>query len=421
MTDLICASRVRKVPEIPPPGVTLGFPAIQALQHLFSCTGIVKVPERRLQPRVVTLIYPCEQTVRGIHKESMFVPSIHFVQRHLGTQWPELWKTAEPDIDQHPGRVSDGETSWILQTYLRIENALRELGLRVTISDSFSLGSINIAHRDSLNRWLGPYLKNYIVCVRADRPQSTVCNWEIAQNGLTGTAHGKSFVPSWPQPGLLKRKRERGHTMSRAAYFGRLGTTSPWLTSPAFTDSLNRMGIQLRLEQAEWHDYREVDLVIAHRQEAPCMLLHKPASKLINAWLAGVPALLSDEPAFRELRRTELDYFIVNSEQDAIRAVTALRSQPRLYDAMVTNGLKRAEEFNTDATRRTWVRTLQDDIVPDAERFFSARDKAANNLVHQIRLLLRQRMDSLRFRETYRVQMENIQRGRAAAGGAAVP
>jgi hypothetical protein len=349
----------------------------------------------------------------------MLVPSIHFVQRHLSTQWPELWKTAEPDIDQHPGRISDGETSWILQTYLRIENGLRELGFRVTISGSFSLGSINIAHRDSLNRWFGPYLKNYIVCVRADRPASTVCNWEILQNGLSGGAKGTSFVPSWPQPGLLKRNPERGHSLHRAAYFGRLGTTSSWLTSPAFLESLSRMGIQFRLDNCEWHDYSEVDFLIAHRQEAPCMLLYKPASKLINAWLAGVPALLSDEPAFRELRRTELDYFIVNSESDAIRAVTALRSQPRLYDAMVANGFKRAEEFTVDATRKRWVQTVQDEIVPDAERFFSARDKAANNLIRQTGLLLRQRMDSHRFRETYRVQMENIRHGRAAAGGAA--
>jgi hypothetical protein len=341
----------------------------------------------------------------------MLVPSIHFVKRNLSSQWPELWKTVESDIDENPARISDGETTWILQTYLRIENELRESGFRVTITDDFVAGSVNIAHRDALNRWLGPYVNNYIVCVRADRPPSTVSNWEILQNGLGGAAKGNSFIPSWPQPGLVARKRSRGHSLQRAAYFGRLGTTSSWLTSPAFAESLNRMGIQFRLEESRWYDYSEVDLLIAHREEAPCMLAHKPASKLINAWLAGVPAILNDEPAFRELRRTELDYCIVNSAQDVLRAVSALRSQPRLYDAMVANGLKRAEEFSVDATRKTWVRTLQDQIVPDAERFFEEREGVRVNPVEQIRLLLQQKMEMRRFRETYRMQMDSIRTG----------
>jgi hypothetical protein len=47
-----------------------------------------------------------------------------------------------------------------------------------------------------------------------------------------------------------------------------------------------------------WHDYSTDDLVLAVRDLTEKDALVKPASKLVNAWIAGVPALLGPEPAF---------------------------------------------------------------------------------------------------------------------------
>ena len=53
----------------------------------------------------------------------------------------------------------------------------------------------------------------------------------------------------------------------------------------------------------------------------------KPASKLVNAWHAGVPALLGPEPAYQALRM-QFDYIEIRSPEDAIREVIRLKENP---------------------------------------------------------------------------------------------
>jgi hypothetical protein len=67
-----------------------------------------------------------------------------------------------------------------------------------------------------------------------------------------------------------------------------------------------------------WYEYVDVDLALGYQHEAPTMLAFKPASKLINAWLAEVPPLLGPEPAYQNLRRSELDYLPVDSGRDVL-------------------------------------------------------------------------------------------------------
>ena len=68
----------------------------------------------------------------------------------------------------------------------------------------------------------------------------------------------------------------------------------------------------------------------------------KPSTKLVNAWIAGVQALLGPEPGFQDIRQTPLDYFEVKTPVEVLNAIHRLRSQPALYEQMVSNGLKRA-------------------------------------------------------------------------------
>jgi hypothetical protein len=94
----------------------------------------------------------------------------------------------------------------------------------------------------------------------------------------------------------------------------------------------------------------------------------KPATKLVNAWQAGVPALLGPEQAFQELRRSELDYLEVASVAEAREAVLQLRRDPGLYRAMVENGLRRGEEFAPEALVPRWAGLLFETIPALAER-----------------------------------------------------
>ena len=59
---------------------------------------------------------------------------------------------------------------------------------------------------------------------------------------------------------------------------------------------------------------------------------NKPFTKLVNAWRAGVPAILGPESAFQSLHRENTDYFDVRSLDEIKRSLEALRPQPGDYE-----------------------------------------------------------------------------------------
>jgi hypothetical protein len=119
----------------------------------------------------------------------------------------------------------------------------------------------------------------------------------------------------------------------------------------------------------EWHDYSEADLVLAVRDLTERDALVKPPSKLVNAWMAGVPALLGPEPSFRQLKRSPLDYIEVTTPQEALDAIRRLQEDPHLYQQMIAHGLKRSEEFTPDSLAQRWRDVLAEPVAQRYERW----------------------------------------------------
>src|SRR5215475_12775147 len=106
---------------------------------------------------------------------------MHFVARALKAQWPDIDRLAERDIEGHAQRFRGGVNNWIVQTFLRLRASLRAAGIDSAIGERLVPDCVNIAHRDSLNRFLAPYHRSYIVGIRADRPPLHACKWEVVQ------------------------------------------------------------------------------------------------------------------------------------------------------------------------------------------------------------------------------------------------
>ena len=145
------------------------------------------------------------------------------------------------------------------------------------------------------------------------------------------------------------------------------------------------------------------------------MLQHKPASKLINAWLAGTPALLADEPAFAHLKRSALDYIAIETPQDVIAAVDRLRASPAEYLAMADNGRRRGAAFSAQATKLRWMRFLLDDVVPDAIDWRNAQRSSRFGWLAQFGAMARQKIATKRFK--LRVYREWQQQSYLRVGG----
>ena len=290
---------------------------------------------------------------------------------HAGAS--EFPAPASIDPDHRPELFVRGEHIWTVQTFLRLLRA----GLPVSLADRAAADGLVVFHvkeRRALLRTVPRGADLLLVGIRADNRESGLGDIEVVQNGRFADGRRRIFIPHWPQPGLVPRDPSRGDVLRTAAFKGFAGNLAEPFRSAAWREFLGRRGIEWVFDAPEfehdgsheapvaWWDYSGVDLVVAVREAEPRGHTAKPAAKLCNAWQAGVPALLGPEYAFRELRRSNLDYLEVASLAEAEAAVARLQEEPGLFRAMVENGRRRAVEFSVPAILERWRALLFDEL-----------------------------------------------------------
>jgi hypothetical protein len=295
--------------------------------------------------------------------------------------------TLDPDRDWTDLRRA--REVWIVQTWNRLCHA----GYPLTMSDQAPRAGIIVYHKEDqrlllerLPRGATPVL----VGVRADFRACTYADFEVLQNGYYADGRRSFFMPHWPQPGLLPRDPERGDRMERIAYKGFVGNLVQEFRSARWLEFLRGQGMVFDDDavlddsfahpiRARFHDYREVDLVLAVRRGHA---RSKPASKLVNAWQAGIPALLSPDYAFEELRESPLDYLAVRNLAEAEAAVLRLKREPGLYRAMIEHGRLRGAAFTVEKITQLWALLLFQTIPTLALAHPSRYGKGARSFRH---------------------------------------
>lgn len=280
----------------------------------------------------------------------------------------------DPDSDWR--EFVRGERVWILQSYLR----LKARGWPVRLVREPPPTGLLVFHakqrralRDAFRRSGVRTPECLLVGTRADNRQPLIADFEILQNGRW-SSETRFPVPHWPQADLLPRTPERGSRIENLGFKGFHRNLAGAFRLPSWSTELNRRGLRWIEDSVEfsgrgtgtetlsWNDYRNMDLIVAVRPPDASLWTSKPATKLLNAWHAGVPALLGAEWAYRELRRSELDYFEVTTPHEALQAIDRLRAEPALYEKMVEHGRSRCGEFSFDAITARWADILFDEI-----------------------------------------------------------
>lgn len=292
-----------------------------------------------------------------------------------GADLPALSRL-DPDRDWR--EFVSGERAWILQTFLR----LRAAGFTASLSDRLPRSGIAIfsaGQRTALARGPVQRTEAFLLATRQDRRGTPYADAEIVQNPTQADGDTRLYVPHWPQPALIPRDPSRGERVERVEYKGDVDNLHPEFRDPDWPRFLARHGLEwvcdgrvhrqgrVEARPLQWHDYAAIDLVLAVRPPDPDLHLRKPATKLCNAWLAGVPALLGPESAYRSLRRDELDYVEVTSRADAEAAVSLLIREPGLYARMRERAHVRAAECTVGQVTAAWLRLLRE-TVPELAR-----------------------------------------------------
>ena len=281
---------------------------------------------------------------------------------------------------------SGGKFNWTLQTYLHLNSE----GVQCELTRKLPSEGILVAHRDFLTPALRPGPHLLIVCLLADRTPHPYAQFHVVQNPLQLTIFRPKelwptfYIPHWPQPGLIPRDPGRGGRFETAAYSGHDDNIAGELRERVWKARVRDLGLSWCLvPRRHWHDYSAVDVVVAIRSFKKQDHVHKPPSKLFNAWHAGVPAILGRESAYRNARRGDLDYLEATSVEAAIAALKRLRDDRDLRRAMVENGRRRAKDFQASKLVKRWRSLLTNELAATYTEWCGASANARANFLER--------------------------------------
>lgn len=167
---------------------------------------------------------------------------------------------------------------------------------------------------------------------------------------------GTIFIPHWPQPNLVPRDPARGTLVETAAFFGDPSNLAPEIAQDEFRRRLmSEAGVRLEIREAgQWHDFADVDFAIAIRDFSSARHLSKPATKLYNAWLAGVPLIGGSDSAFSAEGTPGVDHLIAGSPAELLQQIRDLKKNPAAWQGIADAGKARSTARSRDAVRKIW-------------------------------------------------------------------
>jgi hypothetical protein len=272
------------------------------------------------------------------------------------------------------GSYTAGRYVWAIQTYLYLKGCFK-----CEIVHSMPASGPVLVHASYLDASFKPGRDLFLVCMNADKRYHPYAQMHVTQSPRDGVialserfprfwqAH---YIDHWPQPGLKPRKTE-GDRFKNIAFIGTPSELAECFRTERFRKDLNEIGLDLSIVAAKdkWNDYTDVDCVFAVRHTDEKVITNRPPSKLINAWLAGVPAVLGPETSFRAKRRSSLDYIEVANYEEALEALKRLKEDTSLRAKMIENGLERGKEYTAEKTAQRWKFLINDIVVPEYEKW----------------------------------------------------
>lgn len=274
----------------------------------------------------------------------------------------EAWKSHTITTLEEGGKIACAQC-WIYQTWL----ALEERGCRVNLVHTLPDEGILVTLAGCLGEEFVPGPKLFVADIVADFVPHPAAHLHILQNALHARRLPYSvFMPLWPHPNLLPRDPERGDRFENLGFFGDLQNLAPELRDSAWQKNLrDQTGLTLRLVDASgWHDYREMDCILAIRGFGNSPYLHKPSTKLYNAWLAGVPFVGGRDSAYRGDACPGKEYLVAGSPAELDRQLHRLRADPLFRKELVRAGSAKSRQFDRPAIQERW-RTLVEITLPE--------------------------------------------------------
>lgn len=248
-----------------------------------------------------------------------------------------------------------GEYIWTLQTYY----ILREMGLSVNLSLDWDPQAVNLTHGNTARRLNNP-CHCFCVSIQADFDRFPLADLHIVQNKAQSNKNS-FFIPHWSQPKQMSRDPSR-QGVKKVAYQGNLDFTD--LNTQQLNSDLNPHGIEFELlGPTQWSDLSEVDILVGVRSFGKKKFNRKPATKLINSWIAHIPFIGGWDTAYSQIGSPGRNYLKVSSYEELIQSILKLKYDHKLYSRLANAGLQKGLDYNLEATATKWLSLLKTDIA----------------------------------------------------------
>jgi len=305
----------------------------------------------------------------------------------------EAWKSGSIRKLEESGKITCAQC-WIYQTWA----ALSAAGIPCELSSAIPGEGILLALSGFFHDSWRPPRGVFFADIVADFLPHPSAHLHIVQNGTHARRLPRSvFMPLWTHPNLVARDPSRGATFENVCFLGDPGNLAPELRSREWQDQLEKTpGLRLDVRRADrWHDYSDVDCVLAIRDFTRSRQLHKPGTKLYNAWLAGVPFIGGNDSAYAADGNCGVDYLKAESPEAVLAHLRRLRDDPAFRSSLVANGREAGKAFTRDKTLRRWERLVMETLPDRAGRlaaapspnrfFFEATQRAIAHLDRRLR------------------------------------
>ncbi|KAB0981093.1 glycosyltransferase family 1 protein [Cronobacter sakazakii] len=277
-----------------------------------------------------------------------------FLKTHFHDIQELLDQKVNPD-SIHERFYCGGKGVWTFQTLLAMNYYYGDK-FECSIGNECISGAINFMHNDTYGSRVKPW-KGITVVARADRPPVIGPDYIVEQCPAIKETKRSKFIPNWPQPGIVKHKTFGN--IKKVAYLGRPDSLPSEFFEDEIVEQFAAHGIDFKLQFDEWSDYSDVDVCFSFRNSSFNKLMRKPASKLINCWLGNSIMICDEEPSFKALKKSELDYIVAKNAEDLFLAVMRLVKDKDTYLAMQENSMKRAAEFERHKIAERWFNMFQ--------------------------------------------------------------
>ncbi len=284
-------------------------------------------------------------------------PSLYHFILHEKRKWKDILDGDLPAIDDVKDRIVSGEDIWIVLSYLH----LKHNGFNATISNFPAYNRINVI--DGVGSGSKHFQSDYFyLTCRNDAHYPSFGQYVLHQNLLSTNKSNELYCPQWPQPGLIPRSTSREDKIKTIAFFGQpKRNLAERFQSGRFMSELDKRNINFIIKgknasSVDWHDYSEVDLVLAIREIPEEFVRLKPVNKVTNSWLAGTLCITGNEPAAKAAFPGAQMILEANDIDEVLAVIDKLNSNPNQYREYIKKAKELAKNYDESHVLSQWVK-----------------------------------------------------------------